>query len=192
MDPNKVCESKAYLGNLYGNEFHIVLRDVDLLTHFQQRCRESKVKQANKSVRNAIEVINTVGFINYFGLQRFGTGDIPTHLVGKALLRENWKEAVDLIMTGKDGERQDVAEARNAAVEILAVHEAYAALHEYRMDNIKSLSKYENVLKVTIATYFRLFGCISRPSRHLRQLYKHACQSYVWNRLVSPLSVLKR
>jgi tRNA pseudouridine synthase D (TruD) len=32
------------------------------------------------------------GFVNYFGLQRFGNAHAPTHSIGKALLKHNWEE----------------------------------------------------------------------------------------------------
>jgi tRNA(Glu) U13 pseudouridine synthase TruD len=45
------------------------------------------------------------GFINYYGMQRFGTGSISTHTVGQHILKADWKEAINLILkpraTGK-------------------------------------------------------------------------------------------
>ncbi|ONM08510.1 Pseudouridine synthase family protein [Zea mays] len=41
----------------------------------------------------AVDGLGKNGFINYYGLQ-FGSGSIPTHLVGAALLRGEWKEFV--------------------------------------------------------------------------------------------------
>ena len=58
----KYVKSKVYLGNLYGNEFHIVLQTLVYWRIFSKNSdAESKVKQVDESVRNAIEVINTVG-----------------------------------------------------------------------------------------------------------------------------------
>lgn len=45
------------------------------------------------------------GFINYYGLQRFGNNAaIPTHQVGLALLRGKFDEAVELILKPRDGD----------------------------------------------------------------------------------------
>lgn len=48
----------------------------------------------------ACEAVASRGFINYYGLQRFGTAGVPTHKVGAALLKGQYKAAVDLIMSG--------------------------------------------------------------------------------------------
>lgn len=46
------------------------------------------------------------GFINYFGLQRFGTGGAPTSDVGLAMLKEDWEGAVRLVMAPRMGENE--------------------------------------------------------------------------------------
>lgn len=46
------------------------------------------------------------GFINYFGLQRFGTGGAPTSDIGIAMLKEDWEGAVKLIMKPRLGENE--------------------------------------------------------------------------------------
>ena len=44
------------------------------------------------------------GFINYFGLQRFGTGSVPTHVVGRTLLKNEWGPAVEMILRSRLGD----------------------------------------------------------------------------------------
>lgn len=72
------------MGDLQGNRFHVVLRDL--------------VADSDESIENALSKIKKNGFLNYFGLQRFGTSDVPTHVVGLAILREDWQEAIDLLL----------------------------------------------------------------------------------------------
>lgn len=36
--------------------------------------------------------------------QRFGSGSVPTHLIGAALFRGEWKLAVDMILDPRDGD----------------------------------------------------------------------------------------
>lgn len=45
------------------------------------------------------------GYINYYGLQRFGNNAaVPTHKIGIALLKGLYKEACELILKPRDGE----------------------------------------------------------------------------------------
>lgn len=80
------------------------------------------------------EAMNTVkerGFINYYGkllcsilcallsarfsgMQRFGTASVPTHSIGLALLKSEWKKAADMILQKRHGEHPDVEAARDA------------------------------------------------------------------------------
>ncbi|KAK8953562.1 hypothetical protein KSP40_PGU005532 [Platanthera guangdongensis] len=53
-------------------------------------------------IKAAADGLGRSGFINYYGLQRFGSGSVPTHLIGAALLRGEWKTAVDLILDPRD------------------------------------------------------------------------------------------
>ena len=85
------------LGALRGNHFSIVLRDVDV---------------PPRTVAQACDAMQTTGFINYFGLQRFGRGGSKSHEVGLALLRGEWKVAVALLFTTREGDRPEIAEAK--------------------------------------------------------------------------------
>jgi len=71
----------VFLGDLIGNMFVIILRDVDNLPSYTA----------------------LPSFINYFGLQRFGNSTIATHDIGKSLLASKFKEAVDLILLPRVG-----------------------------------------------------------------------------------------
>ncbi len=59
------------LGDLFGNRFKLVVRRVN-----------NQID--NESIEKALYAFKENGFINYFGLQRFGTCiEAPTHLIGK-------------------------------------------------------------------------------------------------------------
>ena len=65
------------MGDHNGNRFTIMLRDVS--------CGESQLEEA-------LVQLGERGFINYFGLQRFGSNvNAPSHLTGAALLRSDWQ-----------------------------------------------------------------------------------------------------
>uniref|UniRef100_UPI00358F9E7A pseudouridylate synthase 7 homolog isoform X5 n=1 Tax=Myxine glutinosa TaxID=7769 RepID=UPI00358F9E7A len=76
------------LGNLQGNHFSIVLRNIS---------------GSKEQVDNAMCSLRDVGFINYYGMQRFGTTAIPTYMIGRAILRDQWDEAVNLVLKSRPG-----------------------------------------------------------------------------------------
>ncbi|KAI3687206.1 hypothetical protein L1987_80900 [Smallanthus sonchifolius] len=78
------------LGQLHGNRFTITLRGV--------------AADSEDTVKAAADALGKHGFINYFGMQRFGTGSVPTHLIGAKLLRGEWKVAVSMILDPRDGD----------------------------------------------------------------------------------------
>ncbi|KAL7541887.1 hypothetical protein ACHAWF_007042 [Thalassiosira exigua] len=96
------------LGALSGNRFDVVLRNVDVGEDVESGDREKIVQQKLEIAGNAMKAH---GFINYFGMQRFGKfGD--THLVGVAILKGNFQHAVEIIMREKADEYPRVADAR--------------------------------------------------------------------------------
>lgn len=76
------------LGDLGGNRFSIFLRNVGV--------------GSESTISGALEALKTRGFVNYFGLQRFGSGNTGTHSVGKELLGGRWEEAVRVLLQPKD------------------------------------------------------------------------------------------
>ncbi|KAK9159535.1 hypothetical protein Syun_005876 [Stephania yunnanensis] len=78
------------LGQLQGNRFTITLRGV--------------VADSDDTIKVAATSLGEKGFVNYFGLQRFGNGSVPTHFIGAALLRGEWKTAVSLILDPREGD----------------------------------------------------------------------------------------
>lgn len=56
-------------------------------------CYFRNIKGNDEEVSNAIEMLKLHGFINYYGLQRFGSSIVsPTYVVGKALACGNCEE----------------------------------------------------------------------------------------------------
>ncbi|KAJ1825496.1 multisubstrate pseudouridine synthase 7, partial [Coemansia sp. RSA 2703] len=64
------------LGDLSGNRFVIVLR-------FVRGAEQDAVERVLQSVGSR-------GFVNYFGLQRFGSNSVASHEVGRAVLLGDW------------------------------------------------------------------------------------------------------
>jgi tRNA pseudouridine13 synthase len=45
---------------------------------------------SNESISKNVKNIEKLGFINYFGMQRFGSYSVRTHQIGKEILNHNW------------------------------------------------------------------------------------------------------
>lgn len=81
------------LAALSGNEFLITIRDAEPADS------SSTLEEAAKPI---LDSLRDNGFINYFGMQRFGTFSVSTHLVGKEILNGRWKSAAELILSEQE------------------------------------------------------------------------------------------
>ncbi|XP_072952200.1 multisubstrate pseudouridine synthase 7 [Typha angustifolia] len=152
------------LGQLLGNRFTITLRGV--------------VADSEEIVKASADGLGRNGFINYYGLQRFGSGSVPTHLVGAALLRGEWKGAVGLILDPREGERDDIREARKYYKEHGDVDMTLRKLPRYLVAERAILQ----CLKKCPGNYLQALKAIPRT---LRMMYVHSYQSYLWNHAAS-------
>uniref|UniRef100_W5NEK4 Pseudouridine synthase 7 n=1 Tax=Lepisosteus oculatus TaxID=7918 RepID=W5NEK4_LEPOC len=153
------------LGELQGNHFTVVIRNIS--------GSDAQVQQAMTSLRDT-------GFINYYGMQRFGTTAVPTYQVGRTILQNNWTEVVDLILKPRPGaEKGYLVRCRE---EWARTQDPEAALRKLPVKRcvegqlLRGLAKYGRKNIVTA------FGLIPRNNR---LMYIHSYQSYVWNCMVS-------
>jgi len=92
------------LGDLAGNRFGITLRRLrPLRAPHEKRNPDQTRAEADAalcaSVAAACEAAAASGgaFVNFFGLQRFGSGGVSTAAVGAAVLRSDWTQVVELV-----------------------------------------------------------------------------------------------
>ncbi|CBX99467.1 similar to pseudouridine synthase TruD/Pus7 [Plenodomus lingam JN3] len=81
------------LGDLKGNEFTITLRNC----HFESEDSgdaSQRLRLANEVVGKAIRDFSDCGFINYYGLQRFGSFATSTDAIGRKMLQNDLEGAV--------------------------------------------------------------------------------------------------
>ncbi|WP_395241891.1 tRNA pseudouridine(13) synthase TruD, partial [Salmonella sp. s51933] len=59
------------------------------------------------TIKSTAVALGKHGFLNYFGLQRFGSGSVPSHVIGDTLLRGELKAAVSMILDPREGHEPD-------------------------------------------------------------------------------------
>jgi len=169
------------LGDLRGNEFNIVLRECELISEKNDEPEFKKAKpDFEEIVAKACASLNEKGFVNYYGLQRFGTSSIATHEIGVEILKENYAGAVDLLLRPREESARNsfLTETRKIWAE---TKDANAALE-------KLPRKYCNEGRILFGLKDNpndYVGALGRLARPMRQMYVHAVQSFIWNRLAS-------
>src|SRR5437867_12043558 len=103
------------IGDLVGNRFQIVLRELAVAA-------DRAIPIAEETAR---QIRSFGGFPNFFGLQRFGSVRPITHIVGRHIVRGEFKEAVDTYVANPiEGEGPESYEVRAALRDTGDVHAA--------------------------------------------------------------------
>ena len=161
----KYSHQPIRIGELWGNRFKILLRDIDI------DCEEAK---------ELISPLITTRLLNYFGIQRFGVTRPNTHLVGSCLVKRDFKEAIRyLLATTSVYEPPNLTEARlNLAEDLVPTKEM--------IDFFPKDFRYEkSVMRHLIKQESDYEGAISKIPPQVLTLFIHSFQSYIFNRLIS-------
>lgn len=157
------------IGDLVGNRFRIVVRD---LTAADSEARE-------RVDATTVQLQGYGGFPNFFGVQRFGSVRPVTHLVGKAIVRGEFREAVETYVANPiPGEDPESFEVRAALAETGDVKEA---LHTYPRSYT-----FEKALLSHLAVQPNDYvGALRVLPLNLLIMFVHAYQSFLYNRILS-------
>ncbi len=151
-----------YAGNLKGNIFRIVVRDIE-----------------DGEVEETLRIIKENGFPNFFGIQRFGITRPITHVVGKYLLENKIKEAVmEYIAHPFEGEDEESYKARKFINETMDFEEALKIFPE-------RLSFERRMISHLINNPDDWKGALFKLPFSLIRMFVHAYQSFLFNRIVS-------
>ena len=185
-------EKELRLGQLTGNRFDIVLRNV--CTKTKATSKTALIALSTQCLKSAARLMKEVGFINYFGMQRFGKF-YDTHEVGIAVLNGNFEEACDIIMRVKEKEGQRQVDIRtrwaDRFVGINREDDSIVRDAEVRCAKslIRDLGRFMNCessivhsLSRNPCDYKKAFKSIAKG---MRSMFLHAYQSYLWNKAAS-------
>jgi tRNA pseudouridine13 synthase len=189
-------QHELQLGELQGNQFRIVLRNCKF-PRSGHDCDGSDGDDGKQLIEQRIQTFQSDGFINYFGLQRFGTHQTPTHHVGRAVLAGDYERAVRLILdhdsNSNSNNSSNISFGAKNANDFAKEKEARRVWRETgdakaAHDLMPARFVAENALLASLAknagsrNWRQAFDQIPR---NLRYLYENAYQSYLWNSAAS-------
>jgi tRNA pseudouridine13 synthase len=155
------------LGNLLGNRFDIIVRDINDRVNFAH-------------VDNIASFINEYGgFPNYFGVQRFGIIRPVTHIVGKYIVKDDFEKAVmTYIANPIVGEDE---ETYNLRKDLQKTYDFAGALKSYP----NKLNFEKAILNKLIINPNDFIGAIQELPKNLLTMFVYAYQSFLFNKIIS-------
>jgi tRNA pseudouridine13 synthase len=153
---------------LLGNQFQINIRGIN---YQKQTIR--------KRVLKTIEEVEEKGLPNFFGHQRFGTIRPLTHLVGKALIQNNFKKGIMIYLTQLSSDEHP--QSREARKKLEITQDFKQALKDF-----PEKLYYERLILEHLAIKPGDFiGAFKKLPFNLQRLFPQAYQSYLFNKVLS-------
>ncbi|HLD81284.1 MAG TPA: tRNA pseudouridine(13) synthase TruD [archaeon] len=167
-------KERVKLGDLKGNKFTVTLRKL-----------EGGKKEVAAALEASLKDCETLGVPNFFGLQRFGSSRLNSHLVGEKVINGDLKGAVFEYLSGSL-EGIESMEAREARVKI----KAFLEENEYgkAIEACPTSLKHERAILGALSESYRDYGnALMRLPGKLLLLFVHAHQSYLFNQELSSM-----
>ena len=164
---------KLRMGQLKGNKFKILIRDLDDI--------QESADIANE-VLNELEV---TGVPNYFGWQRFGKPRTITHLVGEALVENDLEKAVNTYIGNPQSDEGEDNQKARQAYDDGNLEESLKLMGKsmrYEKMMVKELIRDSKKRELTDKSYMNALHALPKP---LQRMFVHAYQSYLFNEAVS-------
>jgi tRNA pseudouridine13 synthase len=157
------------IGDLSGNRFRILVRNLS-----------ADSESAAKAVAETEQALRRLGgFPSFFGIQRFGSVRPITHVVGRHLVRGEFREAVETYVANPlEGEDPESFEVRAA---LRDTGDVQAALRTYP----KSYGFEKAMLNRLAADPGDFIGALCVLPFNLLMMFVHGYQSFLFNRIVS-------
>lgn len=158
------------VGKLLGNRFTLTVRELD-------QTDPEAVTERLTGIKARLDELG--GFPNYFGLQRFGVVRPITHRVGAALVRGDYEKAVmDYVTSVNPLEPSEEQEARR---DLAKDRDWSGALEHFPLR-----LNFERTMVYHLAHQPGDFvGALRKLPDNLLQMFIHAYQSYLFNRMLS-------
>ena len=164
---------KLRMGQLKGNKFRILIRDLDDI--------ELSADVANEVLKE----LEIAGVPNYYGWQRFGKPRTNTHLVGEALIQNDLAEAVRRYV-GNPSEEESLEnqQARQAYDDgdLEKSLELMGKGMRYEKMMVRQLIKDSKKGDLDDKAYMNAIHALPKP---LQRMFVHAYQSYLFNDVLS-------
>lgn len=167
-------EKKLRIGQLIGNKFKILVRNTE------------NPENDTIMAQDILDNLKEVGVPNYYGWQRFGQKRPNTHVVGKYLIRNDLKGAVDSYIGNPYPEEKEHIRQARQLYEDGHYLESYQSMPyglRYEKMMLRELMKeYKKKDQLDDQSYIKALKSIPKP---LSRMFVHAYQSYLFNKAVS-------